>query len=152
MTSNAHSDQPRDSGKFSFKTSPEATAVHLGGAEAKAVDRPALDRLIPQYAAAAATGSASDRKSRTDTLDRLREAAENTSTDKEASQYLDGKWSDAIDDYSSAKHQKVALWDVPGLIRRRRGVRAAAIALAEASWANSRLGFEINHGHRGPQG
>lgn len=149
MTSDAHRTQPRDSGKFSFKNSPEAEAVRLGPAEAKPVDRPALDRLIPQYAAAAATGSAADRKSRTGTLDRLREAAENASTDKEASQYLNGKWSDAIDDHISAKHQQVKPWDVPGRIRRLRAVRTAALAVAEAHWANSRLGFEINHGRRG---
>jgi hypothetical protein len=149
MTRDAHLTQPRDRGKFSFKTSPESETVHLGSAEAKSVSRPALDQLIPMYAAAATKGSAWDRARSGATLDRLREAAANTSTDKEASQCLNGKWSDAIDDYSNAKRQKVALWDVGGRIRRHRAIRAAAIALADAGWTNSRLGFEINHGRRG---
>jgi hypothetical protein len=146
MTNN----QPRTRGKFSFKTSAEAPDVRLGAAAAKTPDRPALDRLIPLYEAAAATGSAADRKSRNSTLGRLREAAENTSTDKEASEYLNRKWSDAIDDHIGAKDQQVKPGDVPGRIRRRRAVRTAAQALGEAHWASSRLGFEINHGRRGP--
>lgn len=150
MTSVAHLTQPRDSGKFSFKTSPESGTVRLGTGEPPAtVGRPALDGMIRSYADGLTKGSAADRTRAAATLDLLQEAAKGTGTEHEALAHLRRRHSAAIEDAFHAKSQKVALLNIPGHFRRRRAVRAANAHLEAAGWTHGLLQHEMNVSRQG---
>lgn len=149
MTSVAHLNQPRDSGKFSFKTAPEAPAVRLGDldtAAAPARNQPLLDRMMATYAST--PPDASGRKSRNNaaTLGLLRDAAAETSTDKEAARYLFRRWGDAIDSYNKARHRKVGALDIRGRIRRRQEIKEAGFNIDAAHWTSGLVQHAVNTG------
>ena len=118
MTSNAHLTQPRDSGKFSFKTAAESGTVRLGPDQPPAdAGRPALDGMVRSYTAGLNKGSSVDRNRTAAILDLLQETAEKTGTDHEAAGHLRRRFSTATEDAYHAKNRKVAPLNIPGLCR-----------------------------------
>jgi hypothetical protein len=143
MNNDSHADQPRDRGKFSFKTAPEAPGVRLGTTDAPP-GRPNLERMIRMYAGAARTDTVGHDRSAA-SLALLEEAAKNTSTEDGAFDYLDGKWRAASDDRLAAESRKVNPWNVPGRIRRRRDIRTARTALDDAGATLRRYAAEMEY-------
>jgi hypothetical protein len=138
MNNDAHSDQPRDNGKFSFRKSPEGM-VRLAHDGTLQPVLPVMEKLMRFYN----SGPHKESPRAQATLKLLEEAAKKSSTDKEPAHHLSQGHVDASNAAYDAKRKKVSLLDVPGRIRRRREVREANVKVDSAGWASGLVAFEI---------